>query len=392
MISSVLINESYLCGSKYVRVNCTASDSLSGVGSVIIEAAKPSGKENYSASLLTGNTYYADILVNELGEWSFKCMVNDSAGNIDNFISQILNLYSNSADLVLYSWEVLFNNLNPIENEEVVISAKVHNIGCANADNFLVGFYNGDPNSGGKQIDDNKTISVPGLSNITINVTWGAEIGYSNIFVVADVNNSIIEANESNNWANKTIDVGAWQEFYGNISGNKILASYSSFNMSAWLNESNLGGNIFITDSESDVDWFSLQAIGKNIVNDNANNDFSDIDFLLDMGEFKDSVSISFENRRYTNFTVHQKEIANVSVINSTIDSDFMTGILWDMSDDSDGEFSQKDREDLIFVSNINKGKEGAYGFYDYELRVPAKLREYNSSDISNVYLYYDLS
>jgi len=392
LISSVLINESYLCGSNYVRVNCTASDGLSGVENVIIEAAKPSGKQNYSASLLTGDTYYADILVNEIGGWSFNCIVNDSAGNLNNLSSQILNLYSNSPDIVLYSWEIVFNNPDPVENEGVVINATIYNTGCNDANDFLVGFYNGDPDFFGEQISNNKTISVPGLSNTTINITWNAEIGYSNIFIVADVNYSITEANESNNKANNSINVGAWQEFYGNISEDKILASYSLFNMSAWLNESNLGGNIFIADSESDIDWFSLQAIGKDIADNDTSNDFSDIDSLLNMEEFKDSVSISFENRSYTDFLVHQRIIENVSVINSTFDSDFITGILWDMNDDSDGEFSQEDREDLIFISSINKGKRGAYGFYDYELKIPVKLREYNANDTNEIYLYYDLS
>jgi len=110
------------------------------------------------------------------------------------------------------------------------------------------------------------------------------------------------------------------------------------------------------------------------------------------MSSFKDSVSILFENRSYRNFTIHQRLIENVPVINSTNNSNFVTGILWDMSDDTDGEFSIDDKEDLVFVSNINKEKEGAYGTYDYELKIPVRLREYEKDDMNNVYLYYELS
>ena len=42
------------------------------------------------------------------------------------------------------------------------------------------------------------------------------------------------------------------------------------------------------------------------------------------------------------------------------------------------GEFDFGDKEDIIFVAEINKISEGAYGIYDYEIKIPSKLREYN--------------
>jgi hypothetical protein len=46
----------------------------------------------------------------------------------------------------------------------------------------------------------------------------------------------------------------------------------------------------------------------------------------------------------------------------------------------------------LVFAAKINKGMQGAYGVYDYELRVPARLREYNDADKNELYFYYDLN
>ncbi|NQV09119.1 S8 family serine peptidase, partial [Candidatus Woesearchaeota archaeon] len=69
---------------EYARVNCTATDS-GGISAVLIEAEKPiSNNSNYSTSLLSGDTYYADIQLTEAGVWNFNCWVNDTVNNIAN--------------------------------------------------------------------------------------------------------------------------------------------------------------------------------------------------------------------------------------------------------------------------------------------------------------------
>jgi hypothetical protein len=395
VITSVYANTSYLCGtSSYTRVNCTLTDALSGIGTVLIEALSPAASQNYTASLLSGDTYYADILLNTEGDWRFNCIANDSAGNPSNLTSPaILQVHSALPDLFIEPQEILFSNLNPIEFEQVKINATIHNTGCSNANNFLVGFFEGDP-SQGIQIGNNQTASVSALSNTTAQVTWSAKIGKTNVFAMADVNSSIPEYNESNNKANTTMQVLAWQEFYGNASLERILSTSELKNLSSWQAFS---GNIFVADTESSIDWFSLQAIGKNKSGDATANDFSDIDSLLGMSDFEDSVSNVFTldgntPRAYSNFTLDGRVIENVPVINSTNDSVFLTGVLWDTSDDkTDGEFGQADKEDLVFVSEINKGGLGAYGNCDYEIKIPAKLRQYKTIDTSNIYLYYQI-
>jgi hypothetical protein len=396
VINSVFANASYVCGNaSYIRVNCTITDSLTSVNSVVIQAISASGNINYSAGLLNGDTYYADVLINYTGIWAFNCIANDSAGNANN-LTALFNAYTVEPDLFISFSQILFSDLTPLENEGLVINATVENRGCGNANNFLVGFYKGDPQISGTQINQNKTISVLGLSNITTNVSWNAEIGTTNIFVLADVSNIIAESDEINNKANKTINITSWQDFYGEINGTKLLSDSLFYNLSYWSNLSNLGGNVFISDTESNIDWLSLQAIGINKTNSTTDNDFEDIDSLLGMASFEDSVYKTFTNngdpKATASMIVHQKEISNVPVINSTNNSNFITGILWDTSDDNDdGEFSQNDKEDLIFVAKINPDKTGAYGVYDYEIRIPVKLRQYYSSDPTNVYLYYDL-
>ena len=395
IISSVQINESSVCGSQMVRVNCTATDQILGVNKVIIQAITPSYTKNHTGIFLTGNTYYSDVWINETGSWKFNCIVNDSAGNQDNLTSDLLGRYSADPDFYINYQTILLNNTDPIENQSIIINATIENLGCGDASNVLIGFFKGDPDLGGINLD-NDTISINGLSSNEASIFWNANIGINNIFVFADYGDSFSEENESDNKANKSFSINSWQEIYGNISINKLIGNVS-FNLTHWLNETNLAGNVFITDSECNINWLSLQAIGKNKTGEDSSDDFSEIDTLLGMSKFGDSVSILFSDnqvpKQTETFLVHQKEILNVPVINSSENSNFITGILWDYSDDSvDGEYDSSDQEDLIFVTKVNKEVQGDYGVYDYEIEIPVKLREYKSPDYSEIYFYYDLN
>ncbi len=396
LISSIVMNESYICGtSTYVRVNCTSNDSFTGVENVTIRAIGPSSTTNYSASLLLGDVYYADVLVNEVGTWVFNCISEDYAENSNNLISSELETYLAEPELAVYSSFINFSNLDPLENEIITISVVVFNLGCGNAINVLTGFYKGDPDLGGVQINGNQSANVSGLSNETVNVSWSAEIGSTNVFVGTDINDLFLESNESDNKANDSIIVNAWQEFYGNMSIEKILSNGLLKNLTLWSNESFYEGSVFVTDSEADINWASLQAIGQSTTNVSVINDFMDIDALLGMSDFNDSVTNIFGDPFYpkfnTSFLVHKRMIEKVPIINSTNTTSFITGILWDMDDDSDGQFDQGDKEDLVFVVKTNTSQQGGYGIYDYEITLPVRLREYNSTDISDVYFYYDL-
>jgi hypothetical protein len=395
VIDSIFENISSSCGkSNSIRINCTTHDELSGIDKVLIQAISPSGTKNYSTSSLTGNTYYSDIKLNETGSWNFNCISNDSAGNIKFLNSSEIQVRSSFPELFVNFSNINLSELNPIENQSVKINAIIENLGCGNVENLLIGFFDGDPFISGKNIG-NATINISETSFTATNINWNAKIGPTNIFVFADYNLLIEEDNESNNKANKTISVNSWQEIYGNTSVDKIIGGEDN-NIKKWFNGSNLEGNVFITDSESSINWLSLEAIGKTKQGTKSSNDFLDIDTILNTINFEDSVSNVFsenQNPKETkNMIIHQKEIKNVPIINSTNNSKFVTGILWDTSYDTNGEFDQGDREEIVFVTPIDKQSEGAYGFYDYEMKIPSKLREYNNLDSQEIYLYYDLN
>jgi hypothetical protein len=86
---------------------------------------------------------------------------------------------------------------------------------------------------------------------------------------------------------------------------------------------------------------------------------------------------------------VFRNILTNVSIVNSTNNSNFITGALWDTADDSDGEFNGS--EDVVFITNISRSTQGAYGIYDYEIRIPALLRNYKTPETTTVVLYLEL-
>ncbi len=397
-IESIFVNSTYSCGqSNFVRVNCTTYDTLLNVDKVIIQTISPSETKNYTASLLTSNTYYSDILLDEVGGWTFNCISNDTAGNVNNLTSQIVNVFSNSPELYINFTTIRLSEEKPIENQEIKINAVIENFGCSIAENVLVSFFEGDPSESGDNIY-NYTLNISSLSAFPANISWIAKIGPNNIFVIADYDNKINEENETNNKANNTFSINAWQDIYGNISLDKIIGG-DNISIKKWFNESQLEGHVFITDSECEVDWLSLQALGKSKSGEDSSNDFLEIDEVLNMINFEDSISNVFsdnQNPKNTkNMLIYQKEIENVPVIKSTNNSNFITGLLWDFSDDREGEngeFDTIDKEDIVFVAEVNKSSEGNYGLYDYEIKIPSRLREYNNLDNEEVYLYYNLN
>jgi hypothetical protein len=72
--------------------------------------------------------------------------------------------------------------------------------------------------------------------------------------------------------------------------------------------------------------------------------------------------------------TAFKRTINSIPIVNSTNSSSFVTGILWDTT----GGFNfYSGTQPIVFVTVMNQSQQGAYGIYDYEIAVPAKLRDY---------------
>jgi hypothetical protein len=105
------------------------------------------------------------------------------------------------SDLTISSSDISFTKVN----NQVVINAIIHNIGQQVAKNVVVQFYDGDPNNGGKQINNDILISnIYGQSKAIASLVCTLAYGTHQIYIVVDPYNTIIESDETNNIAFNT--------------------------------------------------------------------------------------------------------------------------------------------------------------------------------------------
>jgi hypothetical protein len=186
-------------------------------------------------------------------------------------------------------------------------------------------------------------------------------------------NSSYINYNETET---RSFTLPSWQFYYGNISSRIALMTGGNASQFGW--EDQEVANIYAVETGSSIDFAQLQALGRDIFNMSSNDDFHEADINLSMTAFYDSI-----NRTYTinnapvvttTLEIYNKEIKNIPVFNSTNNTNFVTGILWDMSD---GSTEYNGIQDIIFVTRKNITSYGKFGYYDYEMRVPATLKNY---------------
>ena len=294
-------------------------------------------------------------------------------------------------DLVITASNITFSNNTPIENQTIEVNATVFNIGMLDDHNVTVRFFLGDPASGGVQIGQNYTIELNSSQNVTLTQNYTTIIGLNQIYVI--LNGSIIESNYTNNKAHNDIWVGLFEVFAGGTVNDLHIADGNFISTFSWNETNTTGSNVFVADSESVISFTNLQAIGRNITNGTSvgANDFVEIDTKLSTSALNDSVNLTFTaggaTKTLANLTVFKKKIDNIPMINSTNTSSFMTGILWDKSDG--GNF-YTGAQDIVFVTVMNQSQVGKFGTYDYEIAVPAKLRDYIAGG-STVTFYVEL-
>ncbi|NQU79268.1 hypothetical protein HQ545_05890 [Candidatus Woesearchaeota archaeon] len=282
---------------------------------------------------------------------------------------------SSAPDLELDTSDITFSDSLPRESQNITIFANVSNLGTTTAENVTVQFI-----ADGSEIG-NATINISGSSWTQANVTWLAQMGQNNISVYVDPDNDVAESNETNNNASILMSVTAYHIFYGDTSTIVAVGNGTDY----LLQIDSQVENILVSDSDSSIDFNELYALGKTNASVNSSDDFEEADQLLGMTGFPDSINITYSTDGSTpkstrSFDIIDWTIEGVPVVNSTNSTSFVTGILWDASDDDDGEYDSTDSEDLVFITSNNEDVVGFYGTYDYEIKVPALLRSYKGA------------
>jgi len=238
----------------------------------------------------------------------------------------------------------------------------------------------------------NLTVSILAGSNATVNGSYIAKAGRRIIEVRADALNTVAESDESDNNATQNISVPAYQVFFGNLSDRGGIGINNSFFADFGLMSVK---NLFVADTDSVINFARLAPLGRKNDSSVATRDFEDADLNLNMSTFNDSINLTFSvdgtnPRANTSFLILESLRANVSFVNSTNSSSFLTGILWDSSDSSsNNEYDTTEKEDLIFFTAVNASQASKFGTVDYVIRLPSLLRHYKGS-VETVTLYLE--
>jgi hypothetical protein len=349
-----------------------------------------------NSSPLNNETNYFNNIFFRIGiyYWNVKC--EDTEGNF-NFAIKNFTLNISGPDLVITSDRIFFNQTNSTEGSNITVFANITNLGLSDAtDPFIVQFYYGDPDLGGTQLNSN--ITVPNLSKndfVIVNTTFILKPGVNNVYVILDPNDIVNESDESNNKANNSILIPIYQYYYGNISVEILLGDYLNKTLLKVESFITNYGNIIVSDVDSSFSFNNLIPLTRNINDQKTNNDFTDLDTIMNVSDAPDSIKNiwglgSNDPIATDTFNISGRIIENVPIINSTNNSNFITGILWDKTDDisNNYQFDYNDKEDVVFVTKINSKKQGAYGIYDYEIRIPSLLKNYKQgTSLVNFYI-----
>jgi hypothetical protein len=320
--------------------------------------------------------------------WNVTC--TDQATNTNT--SEMWMFFIPIPDLSVNASEIYFSEENPRENDEITITTTIRNIGGSPAGEFIVQFWANEVNTTGNQIGEN--ITIPTLdkdAEINASVNFTVPIGTTEIIVYVNPDNRVTEDNYTNNIASRNISVEFWHYALGTTNDTLKVTDASAGLLFDWNVENSTGSNIYVTDYDSQISWTTLQALGRDINNQERLNDFNILDSALGSYTYGDSI-----NRTYTqnnalieteSFDIFGTTISNVPVINSTNNENFKTGILWDYQ----GVEEYNGTQNILFITRINKGAQGYNTTNDFEIRIPATLREYQGPDLERVVFYTEL-
>ncbi|MBN1543975.1 hypothetical protein JW898_00770 [Candidatus Woesearchaeota archaeon] len=303
-------------------------------------------------------------------------------------------------DLSVNSTNITFSDDTPTESQEIDITAGIYNDGTYDATGVVVRFYKGHYLTG-TQIGSDQTFDLSAGSSTTVMQNWTTSIGDHDIYVVVDppvdTNGSIAEGNESNNYAYRTVNIPMWTYFVGNVTGTLALQTADNRSVLKWSVTDTTDSLLYVADTDSNPEFNSLVALSRNTTGGYTSDDFTEFDTSINTTAYADSVNLTFTasgNPAGTEtFTVFGHAIYDVPIAESTNSSTFVTGILWDSSDDTNNnhQFDSTAKEDIVFVTRVNQSKAGMYGTYDYEIRVPARLKNYKGPDSLTVTFYTEI-
>ena len=178
-----------------VRVDFYDGDPSNGgalIGTQFIDYLPYDGEINVTLPwVVEPGTTYIYVVIDSL----------DSISEIDETNNIAHNTISILPDLTVSPTNITYSPSDPVVGEPITIFTTIHNQGGTNAENVLIHFYCNDNQIG------SQTISLNANDNATVSIAWTATTLYTNITVIIDPFNEIVEWDEENNIASTSISI-----------------------------------------------------------------------------------------------------------------------------------------------------------------------------------------
>jgi hypothetical protein len=284
-------------------------------------------------------------------------------------------LLLDSSNLTSMDTSNLFNNTYGIYSENSLSSAVTNSNVTDNHDT-------------GVRFDQNSTYSSMSSNYVCFNMMDITNLNETNAGA-GDRCDSFLYWSELGHLGCEYTCTDIWHRFFGNASGTLVLGNESVY-MYLW-NATVV--NIFFTDSDANVSWDSLQAIGRTTTNTSSSNDFLELDAAFNLTHLKDNITRMYSTdgtnpKETRDYAIFGREINLIPVANSTdLATVFRTGILWDMSGGGT-EYSSDYNQSTAWMVKVNSSTSDVYGTYDFLVQLPYTLGEQTGpNDLVSVYL-----
>jgi len=110
-------------------------------------------------------------------------------------------------DLYVNTEGITFSPEAPVDGENLIVTAVIHNPTTIDVDNVVVGFYDGNPTAGGMELGRVELAYVPAEGEKAFPIQIVLSEGVHEIYVVIDPDNALRETNKENNIASRTVTV-----------------------------------------------------------------------------------------------------------------------------------------------------------------------------------------
>ena len=359
-------------------------DDLSGLNKVKLSTNETGSYENKSIygspenfDNISGSYELSDFIWENQsyeGNLSYSLWAKDAVGNYVNTPLDSIEV-NEVNDIDLEIKEVAFNDTNLIETESFSVNTTVENYGARDVSvgvNMTEKTYNG---SEWILIDEkSKNITFDSNSKRSIGFEEKAVIGPRRYSIEVDTDDEVDEFNESNNINSSIVDVSSNQIFYGSAENSIVIGSQKK--LLDWQDNS-VTGNLYYADNDASYDLADLEPL-------NGSDDLLEASSALNLRGHNDSIKKEYDKNDdgEPNLTkcmiIAGNQVCDIPFVNSTNNSNFQTGILYDSSDGSPFDGTQ----DLVFTSNVSDtDRKGKYGKYSYETRIPSTLSEQTGTD-----------